>query len=72
MISLGIESSLRARVCFKDEGIGIEFGGRSNLGVELRRLGRSRDGSWSRDVGTGREVRCRVWNRGRGRVLRLG
>ena len=26
-------------VCLKDEGIGIEFGGRSNLGVELRRLG---------------------------------
>ena len=35
IISLGIELSLRARVCFKDEGIGIEFGGRSNLGVGL-------------------------------------
>ena len=46
--------SLGARVCFKDEGIGNEFGGRSNLGVELRRLGRIRDGSWSRDVGAGR------------------
>ena len=42
MISLGIELSLRARVCFRNEGIGIEFGGRSNLGVELRRLGRIR------------------------------
>ena len=48
MISLGIELSLRARVCFRNEGIGIEFGGRSNLGVELRRLGRIRDGSWNR------------------------
>ena len=35
VISLGIELSLRSRVCFKDEGIGIEFGGRSNLGVGL-------------------------------------
>ena len=35
VISLGIELSLRARVCFKDEEIGIEFGGRSNLGVGL-------------------------------------
>ena len=35
VISLGIESSLRSMVCFKDEGIGIEFGGRSKLGVGL-------------------------------------
>ena len=53
-MSLGEVVSLGARVCFKDEGIGNEFGGRSNLGVELRRLGRIRDGSWSRDVGAGR------------------
>ena len=33
VISLGIELNLRSRVCFKDEGIGIEFGGRSYLSI---------------------------------------
>ena len=33
LISLGIELSLRSRVCFKDEVKGIEFGGRSYLGI---------------------------------------